>query len=273
MKLPTLELRVLRKTDVMRSRQLPPLALAFHGVERPAKTAVNREMCVRPEALDDVIRVLKRWQYQFVTFGELAAAAGAGDAGGLVALTFDDGFSGCARYLPDILEAHRVPATVFVVSGWLGRPHPDAPWAQIVTADEVRALHHAGIEIGSHAHTHARLDELSYADALRELDVSKQTLESVVGDEVAVAAYPFGAATDDTRAACRTAGYRAACRFRGAGSWLDPFDLPRQPVGLGTSTLALRLKRDDRYEGLRRLRLAKRLRRMHRDVRRRQVRR
>ena len=230
---------------------------------------MNREMCVRPEALDRMIRTLIRWRYRFVTFGELASAAGADDASGLVALTFDDGFAGCATYLPAILARHDARATVFVVSGWLGLAHRDAPWAQIVSADDVRLMHRSGIEIGSHGETHVRLDELPYHEALRELETSKQTLEALVEDEVSVAAYPFGAASNETRAACQAAGYHAACRFRGAGGWTDPFDLPRQPVGLGTSWLALRLKRDDRYEALRGLRPAKSLRHIHRNVRRR----
>jgi len=240
--------------------QLPPLVLAFHGVEHVSRRSVNAAMCVEPEALERYIRTLVRWGYRLVTFGQLAEAVTDGTERGLAALTFDDGFAGCATHLPRILEAHGGAATVFVVSGWIGGPHPQAPWAQIVDEAQLRLLAGAGIEIGSHSVTHPRLDRLPYEDALAELRESKSALESVVDAEVAVAAYPFGDASDETRRACREAGYRAACRFRAAGHWDDVFDLPRQPVGRGTSQLALRLKRDDRYERLRRLRPARTLR-------------
>ena len=147
-----------------------------------------------------------------------------------------------------VLLAESAPATVFVVTGWLGGVHRDAPWAPMLTRDEVRLLHAQGVEIGSHTVTHPDLASLNRADAERELRESKLALESLVEAEVDVAAYPRGLANEETREACRAAGYRAACRFRGAGTWSDSFDLPRQPVGPNTSPLALWLKRDDRYE-------------------------
>jgi peptidoglycan/xylan/chitin deacetylase (PgdA/CDA1 family) len=246
---------------VLTDRTPPPLALAFHGVEHVPKHSPNAAMCVEPAALDRYIRTLKKWGYRLVTFRELAEAVSNDEARGLAALTFDDGFAGCAAHLPEILRAHGASATVFVVSGWLGHDHPEAPWARIVDETQLKLLARAGIEIGSHSATHPHLDRLPYDDALAELRDSKSSLEALIDTEVVVAAYPFGAATDETRRACRDAGYRAACRFRAAGSWRDLFDLPRQPVGRGTSQLALRLKRDDQYEPLRRLRAARTFRR------------
>ena len=205
-------------------------------------------MSVRPETLRLHIRRLRRWGYELVTFGALAAAASVGEASGLAALTFDDGFESMVRGLLPVLKAEGAPATVFVVTGWMGLQHPRATWTRILTGQEVRLLHANGIEIGSHTVTHPDLTLLDRAAAEEELRVSKLDLENLLGAEVGVAAYPKGLANDDTRLACRAAGYRAACRFRGVGTWSDPFDLPRQPVGLNTSSLALWLKRDDRYE-------------------------
>jgi peptidoglycan/xylan/chitin deacetylase (PgdA/CDA1 family) len=156
---------------------------------------------------------------------------------------------------------------VFVVSGWLGRPPPAAQWARVLTADEVRELHTHGIEIGAHTVTHPDLTTLPYAEALGELVGSKRALEAVVQAPVEVAAYPFGRANDETRAAAREAGFRAACRTLGRGSWADPFDLPRQAMENRASLLGLRLKRDDRYERLMRFRAARGVRRASRRIR------
>ena len=227
---------------------LPPLALAYHGVQEPPSGALNAAMCARPEAVRQHIRLLRRWGYELLSFGDLAAAAAAGAGGGRAALTFDDGFASTVEELLPILLAEGAPATVFVVTGWLGSNHPDAPWARILTEDGVRHLHSRGVEIGSHTVTHPDLPALAPAAAEQELRDSKLALENLLEAEVEVAAYPRGLASDETRHACRAAGYRAACRFRTAGTWSDPFDLPRQPVGLTTSALALWLKRDNRYE-------------------------
>lgn len=237
----------------MRSRRReqrlpPPLALVYYGVEQPPDGAPYAAMSVLPDTLRRHIRRLRGWGYELVTFGDLAAAAATGDASGLAALTFDDGFESTVHGLLPVLESERAPATAFIVTGWLGSQHPHATWARILTTDQVRLLHSKGVEIGSHSITHPDLAALDRTAAEKELRDSKLMLEELIDDEVSVAAYPVGSANAETRLACRDAGYRAACRFRGAGTWTDPFDLPRQPIGLNTSALAFWLKRDDRYE-------------------------
>jgi peptidoglycan/xylan/chitin deacetylase (PgdA/CDA1 family) len=225
-----------------------PLALVYYGVEEPPPGAPQAAMSIRPDTLREHIRRLRHWGYRLVTFGALAAAASTGEAGGLAALTFDDGFESMVTGLLPVLRAEGAPATVFVVSGWLGLRHPYVPWASIVTPSQVRELHANGVEIGSHSISHPDLTLLDRAAAEEELRGSKLALEDVLDAEVRVLAYPNGTANAETRDACRAAGYVAACRFRGVGSWSDPFDLPRQPIGLNTSSLAFWLKRDDRYE-------------------------
>jgi peptidoglycan/xylan/chitin deacetylase (PgdA/CDA1 family) len=236
----------------------PPLALTYHGV---AELPLRRDpygLFVRPRDLESQIRRLRSWGYSFVTFGELARRNAAGDARGLVALTFDDGLADNVHTLLPLLRACGATATVFVVSGWLdGRLHPSPPHAPLLSGDDVRALHAAGLEIGSHTVTHPDLSLLDFAGALAELETSKRELEALLDAPVQVLAYPFGSASDETAAASRAAGYRAACRTIGLGSWSNPFALPRQAIVNGSTLLSLRLKRDDRYEPLMRFRVAR----------------
>src|SRR5215213_2322086 len=135
----------------------PPLALVYYGVEEPPPGAPQAAMSIRADTLREHIRRLRRWGYQLVTFGALAAAASTGEAGGLAALTFDDGFESMVTGLLPLLRAEKAPATVFVVSGWLGRRHPYVPWARSLTRVGVRELHAAGIDIGSDSMTHRDL--------------------------------------------------------------------------------------------------------------------
>src|SRR5918996_651722 len=105
-------------------------------------------------------------------------------------------------------------------------------------ADERRAHAAApGVEIGSHSVRHDNLAALSRDEAERDLARSKQELEEITGTPVDVAAYPFGLATAETAEACRRAGYRAACRISGEGSWSDPYNLPRQGMDNGSTML------------------------------------
>lgn len=244
---------------------LPPLALVYHGVADVPLRVDRHRLFVRPDDLRRQLDRLRTWGYRLVTFGELARRVANGEAAGHASLTFDDGLADNLDALVPLLEGEGAPATVFVVTGWLGQEHPAAPWARIVTADEVRALDAAGLEIGAHSVTHPDLSVLSYDGALRELEESKSTLAAMLGRPVEVAAYPYGRATAETIRACRDAGFSAACRISGQGSWNEPLNLPRQDMDNRCTMIGFRLKRDDRYEPLMRRRAA----RLARSVRRR----
>ncbi|MCU1372559.1 MAG: hypothetical protein JWO77_3753 [Ilumatobacteraceae bacterium] len=244
------------------------LALAYHGVSMVPFDEDRHRLFTPPVALDRQIRQLQRWGYELVTFRDLAcrvASAGSPAAAGrIAALTFDDGFADNRHELLPVLAAHGVPATVFVVGGWIGGLHPDAPGTPILNADDVVALRQAGVEIGGHAMGHVDLRGVGAAELAADLAACRTLLSDLIGGPVTSFAYPFGDADDRVRAAVAAAGFTAACRTSGQGSWSDPFDLPRQAMGNGSSLLGLRLKRADQYEAVLRWPGAARLRRVSR---------
>lgn len=246
------------------SARLPPLALAYHGLAEVAARDDPYALFVAPRDFVRHVERLRAWGYRIVSFGELARLAAAGAAGGVAALTFDDGLADNVLTLLPLLQELAAPATVFVVSDWLGLQHPDAPGARILTIDELRLLQAGGVEIGGHTRSHADLATLGYAAAREELEAGRLAVEEAIGGPVDVAAYPFGHVNDETAAACRDAGFRAACRVSGEGSWDDPWNLPRQDMAHGSTMLGLRLKRDDRYEPLMRYLPVRALRRASR---------
>jgi peptidoglycan/xylan/chitin deacetylase (PgdA/CDA1 family) len=252
----------------MGNGKLPPLALAYHGVADVPRSRDPDGLFVSPDDLRRQIEKLREWGYDLVTFGELARLAAARQGAGHAALTFDDGLVDNLQTLAPLLAAEQVPATVFVVSGWLGKPHPSVPSTRLVDEAELRELHAApGIEIGGHTESHPNLTTLDYDGALQELSRGKSRLEDVLAARVEVAAYPYGRATPDSVRAARDAGFRAACACSGRGSWDQPHLLPRQDMENGASLLGLRLKRDDRYESLVRLHPARAARRFRRALR------
>jgi peptidoglycan/xylan/chitin deacetylase (PgdA/CDA1 family) len=244
----------------------PPLALAYHGVDDVPLRNDPDHLFVRPDDLRRQIEKLREWDYELVTFGGLARGVQENGGAGLAALTFDDGLVDNLETLAPLLGELGATGTVFVVSGWLGQPHPAAPWTRILTAEELRALRAAGLEVGGHSTTHADLSLLGYAEARDELARGKQELEEALGEPVEVAAYPYGRANADTIRAARDAGFRAACAATARGSWSDPHHLPRQDMDNGCTLLGLRLKRDDRYETLMRLRPARAARHVSRRL-------
>ena len=232
----------------MTQRPRRPLVLTYHAIGDVPLTRDWYRLFVTPDDIRRHVGRLRTWGYSIVTFGTLAAAVRDGDARGLAALTFDDGFADNATVLPGLLHELGAVATTFVISGWLGDVHPDAPWARIATADQVRAMHDAGIEIGAHTVSHVDLTKLDDAAAFDQLATSKRQLEEIVDAPVEVAADPFGSTNETVADACRAAGFVAACGTRGRGSWAEPLNLPRQDIGNRQTRLGFFLKRDGLYE-------------------------
>ena len=143
-----------------------------------------------------------------------------------------------------------VPNVFGTIAVPFGTTPVSARWTRIMTADELRELAASGVEIGAHSMTHRDLTALSYEDARGELLTSKRVLEELLQAPVSVAAYPYGHSSEETRRACRDAGFRFACAAKGLGAWTDPYALPRHGIGNGSTILSLRLKRKPRYHGL-----------------------
>jgi peptidoglycan/xylan/chitin deacetylase (PgdA/CDA1 family) len=101
--------------------------------------------------------------------------------------------------------------------------------------DQVRELHAAGMELGSHTVSHARLACVLAERAYEELEGSKQTLERELGARVSLLAYPAGSHSRDVLDLVQEAGYEAA--FTTASGPVrpgdDPFRLPRIGVWAG----------------------------------------
>jgi peptidoglycan/xylan/chitin deacetylase (PgdA/CDA1 family) len=157
-----------------------------------------------------------------------------------VVLTFDDGYRGVSERALPVLSAHGFSATVFVVSDRIGGVNDwdgESPGEPLLSADEIRGLLRAGIEIGSHGATHRALTELDDRELAREVAGSKETLERIVGAPVTSFCYPYGNFDDRVVEAVRVAGYRAATVIRGGISkdLSDPFRLKRVAVR-GTHT-------------------------------------
>ena len=62
----------------------------------------------------------------------------------------------------------------------------------MMSDDEVRSVHAAGMEIGGHTHSHPILSELKDGEAFSEITRGKIELEKILSDQIHVFAYPNG---------------------------------------------------------------------------------
>ncbi|WP_093696401.1 polysaccharide deacetylase family protein [Streptomyces sp. 2231.1] len=200
---------------------------------------------VTPERLDRQLHWLRRRGLRGVSVAELLAARARDGGRDLVGLTFDDGYADFLDNALPLLERWGCTATLFVLPGRLGGDNawdPLGPRKPLLTADGIRRVADAGVEIGSHGLTHVDLTRADDALLTAETTESRALLEELTGQPVTGFCYPYG--TVDRRAvdAVRDAGYGYACAID-PGRLNGPHVLPRVHVGQNDTAVRLFLKR------------------------------
>ena len=160
-----------------------------------------------------------------------------------IIITFDDGYADNLRAC-EALAKRNMCATWFLVSDRLGRR---ADWrggdgGLLMDEQEVRELHAAGMEIGSHTRNHRALDEIQATELLvDEVTGSRRALEDMLGQSVDSFAYPYGRLNEAAVKAVRAAGYLAACTCQGGvvRGDADLLRLPRLEVDGGCGAARL----------------------------------
>lgn len=220
-----------------------PWLLMYHSVTDCTEDPYR--ITVRPERLRRQLRWLRGRGLRGVSVGELLRARAAGDATGLVGLTFDDGYADFVANAIPLLHEHDCTATVFVLPGRLGGTNewdPLGPRRTLLTEDGIRAAAAAGMEIGSHGHLHVSLPEADDETLRRETARSRDLLHEITGRPTDGYCYAYGAVDRRAVEAVRAAGYDYACAID-PGPLTGPYALPRIHVGDQDNAWRLTVKR------------------------------
>jgi peptidoglycan/xylan/chitin deacetylase (PgdA/CDA1 family) len=143
-----------------------------------------------------------------------------------IIISVDDGYvDDVTRILPALERFHMV-ATFFVITGRMTEPG-------FLTADQIRELDRAGMDVGDHTAHHVDLRLLTASELRSETAGSRQVLDHVLGHPVYFFAYPFGYFNDTVVSAVHAAGFSMAFTTAGgaAESTSAPFTMPRLHVG------------------------------------------
>lgn len=222
-----------------------PQVLMYHSISQ--SEVDYHPLCTSPERFEAQMLYLRRRNLRGVSMKELYRALNAGEAKGLVGLTFDDGYEDFLDAAVPTLEKFGFSATVFVVAGMLGSE--DAwdhhggirPRLRLLGAEGVREVSERGMEVGSHTITHLQLSGLDSETLTREVGDSRQILSEILNAPVEGFAYPYGALDGPAVRAARKAGYVYAVATKklvecGLHDW------PRTYVGEKDSPLRLGVK-------------------------------
>jgi peptidoglycan/xylan/chitin deacetylase (PgdA/CDA1 family) len=213
--------------------------LMYHSVSDDPGGRHGRPLTVTPGMFAEHIEYLSSEGFSGHSVRELVGALEGRDRLGRkpVILTFDDAYRDFHANALPVLGRHGYSATVYVTTGYIGasvnpltgdrRRHRPT-----LTVEQLSDLVAAGIECGSHSHTHPQLDDVPPARLRSEVRRSKEVLEDRLQTPVLTFAYPYGYHDRAAKEAVAAAGYAAACRVGDiactAGD--DRFALPRLTV-------------------------------------------
>lgn len=200
--------------------------LTYHSVD-----GSGSPISVSPETFREHVAFLATGAVRVLGLADLLAAPADANA---VALTFDDAFANFALEAWPQLREHRLPATLFVVSGhaggtndWGGRAQRGIPSLPLLGWDELGRLAEEGVTLGAHSRTHPDLRRLDDAALEDEVAGSAEVIGARTGRRPEAFAYPYGAL--DARVASAAAGFRHACttEMRALRPGDAPHRLPR----------------------------------------------
>jgi len=179
----------------------------YHHIAEAGATddAVRRDLSVAPSRFAAQLEYLARQGYHTISLSDLVAhlQTGAPLPTRPVVLTFDDGYADNYTHAFPLLRQYGFRGIFFVITDFLDRDGY-MTWAQ------VKEMHKAGMEIGSHTLNHPDLSRLPPQQARRQLRESLLVLEARLGKPARFLAYPSGKYNPEVLRLAQEVGYQAA---------------------------------------------------------------
>jgi peptidoglycan/xylan/chitin deacetylase (PgdA/CDA1 family)/SAM-dependent methyltransferase len=95
--------------------------------------------------------------------------------------------------------------------------------------EEIKEMIAAGMNFGTHSHSHPDLSKLSEADQIKELEISKKIMEDNLGREINLCSYPYGIPSEKSVESLKSLGYRCVLttEVKMNKDKVDAFDIGR----------------------------------------------
>jgi hypothetical protein len=200
------------------------------------------------------MRMIKLLGFQGLSMSDLLPYLEGKRQGKVVGITFDDGYQNNLQNALPVLKRYGFTATCYGVSSMLGGTNAwdlgKVAEKPLMTLNDWHIWKEAGMDVGSHTCTHAKLTELPLGAARQEIVLSRKDLEHSVGSEVRHFCYPYGAYHEQHVQMAQDAGYATATTtHRGRVHTGDnPFVLSRIMVARATNPIQFFLKIATAYE-------------------------
>lgn len=212
--------------------------LLYHQIGDHPKEQTNLDCFCNVGQFEDQLKYLKEFDFELISLRSLVNMMKFKEVfeKDYVVLTFDDG---CERFqtitLP-ILQKFDIPATIYPVSGDLGRV---ASWPKVINSDlrilseaNLKKVYESGIDIGGHTVNHIKLADTSLNEAYREIIFCKKHLENVINKPLYSFSFPHGSYNNEIAQLVMSLGFECAvtCKSSFIYGNEDIFQLPRKYV-------------------------------------------
>ncbi len=199
------------------------LVLNYHMVNR-----MFISLAIEPEDFDWQMKYLVEHGYHTISPDELYDfLAGTGRLPDRpVLITFDDGYVDNYTTAYPILKKYNLKATIFVVTGFLGKRKGYLTW------DQLREMEKNGITVESHTVPHAPLPQLPDERIREELVESKRQAEKELGHPIEFIAYPTGVHDLHIADIAKEAGYKGGftVKYSNVDRTSNVYALERVPI-------------------------------------------
>ena len=211
--------------------------LAYHNFTKDEGSSYKINVSDFEKQMD----YLAAHNYSVISLSELLAGLKAGQLPPKpIVITIDDGFKSTFTLAYPVLKKYNFPATLFLYTNFIEKNNGSLTW------EEISEMTKNNIEIGSHTLSHCNLlkykknenHETYLARIKREIFLSKEILESKIGDKIKFFAYPYGAYSSTIKDLAIQAGYEGIVNANSMNNnfTANSFSLNRQII-FGQSSL------------------------------------
>jgi peptidoglycan/xylan/chitin deacetylase (PgdA/CDA1 family) len=189
--------------------------LMYHNIGVPPQGARLRNLYVRAGAFARQMFLLRLFGYQGISMSAAMPYLRGEKQGRVAVITFDDGYVDTLEKALPILKKNNFGATCYFISQRGGQYNDwDAASLNVrkplMSNDQIRSWHDAGMEVGAHSRTHPHLPTCSDHELKNEIGGSKADLEALTEKPVTQFCYPYGDLDERVSNAVKIAGFEAA---------------------------------------------------------------
>ena len=188
---------------------VPILTYHYFGYADTIEWKHSPLLFVTPDNFEKQMRYLKEKNYQVISLDALVEGLKGGRRfpHNTVVITIDDGHKSIFIYAYPILKKYSFPATVFLVSGYMGVEKNYLNW------DQVKEMSENNVSFGGHTRNHVYLTSIKMKKDILwdEIAGCKKVIEDHLGIPVDYFCYPSGGFNEEIEVFVKKAGYKGAC--------------------------------------------------------------